>query len=264
MSSSDPVGHDAKKTRLENISLRVGIVSTSVGLLIAVATFLGLKLHTTADARDVAQGSVQTLEVVVSTQGAVLAENSDELESVNRALTSSDSVIQSLSGRLASLSGSPTTELSAVGTHKLTRRGSLTLNLGYCANLDSTRLDWQVVDQCGTNGAIGGDADVRYSYQAEGLYFLNGADVATFEPVSGSDNDQSNLSACESTSNYTVAVSSKQIVPGLHLCVRTASASDPNGAHQAKAVLVVESTDASPSDPYSFTKVTFSVSVYSP
>ena len=144
---------------------------------------------------------------------------------------------------------------------QVTRQGELTLNLGYCADLNSTRPDWQVTNQCGTYGAIGGDADLRYIYTAEGLYFVNGADAAIVSLPDSPDTAEA-FTTCESTSNYTETIPVNKIVPGLALCVRTASASDPDNADQKHALLIVKSTDASPTDPYNFQQVAFDVKVY--
>jgi hypothetical protein len=146
---------------------------------------------------------------------------------------------------------------------EVTRQGELTLNLGYCADLNTTRADWLVTNSCGTYGAIGGDADLRYIYTQEGLYFLNGADAAIVTLPDSDTTGANGFPTCEGTSNYTASIPSNKVVQGLQLCVRTASESDPDNAAPKHALLVVKSTDASPTDPYNFKQVTFDVAVYS-
>ncbi len=145
---------------------------------------------------------------------------------------------------------------------EVTRQGELTLNLPYCADLNTTRPDWLVTNECPGYGAIGGDADIRYIYWLQQIEFLNGADAAivTLPDPKASGTDA--FATCEGTSNYTTSIPVKKVVPGLQLCVRTASANNPD-ASPKHALLVVKSTDADATDPYKFNQVTFDVTVYS-
>lgn len=97
-----------KKTKLENANLRVGILVAVVTLLIPVAGFLGIKLNDTSAQKQAAQGAVQTLQIVLSTQGSALTQNSAELQSAQSAISSLQAQNSVLSSRIAASTSTPT------------------------------------------------------------------------------------------------------------------------------------------------------------